>query len=121
MIVLTSPGAGWADQTVHTQRFSVLLPPAGVAAGHPALRNGHPVDVHPRGPGNGAQERYVSSGATLNTAYEVVPRVFTDAVWGPRIRSLTSSGPGPRGRIGMATPMANAPSRRVLRYLHLSS
>ena len=81
-VVLTSPLAGFADQTFHTARLSFLLTPAGAAAGHPELRSGHAVDIHPNGPVNGAHERYVINGAKPNTEYDVVLRVFNDSCAG---------------------------------------
>src|SRR6266498_1721276 len=75
-MLLVAPQAGVADQLFHTVRLSLVLTPDGAAAGHPALRSGHIVDIHPNGPVNGAHERYLLNGAKPNTAYDVVLRVF---------------------------------------------
>ncbi len=75
-MLLVAPRAGVADQLFHTVRLSLVLTPDGAAAGHPTLRSGHVVDIHPNGPVNGAHERYLLNGAKPNTAYDVVLRVF---------------------------------------------
>jgi hypothetical protein len=77
-LLLVTPRAGVADQLFHTVRLPFVLTPDGALAGHPVLRSGHVVDIHPNGPVNGAHERYQLNGAKPNTAYEVVLRVFTD-------------------------------------------
>jgi hypothetical protein len=81
-LLLAAPRAGVADQLFHTVRLSFRLTPDGALAGHPALRSGHVVDIHPNGPVNGAHERYQLNGAKPNTAYAVVLRVFTDTCGG---------------------------------------
>src|SRR2546426_3075294 len=78
VLVLTPLTVVVADQLFHTVRLSLGLTPDGAVAGHPALRSGHVVDIHPNGPVNGAHERYQLNGAKPNTAYEVMLRVFTD-------------------------------------------
>src|SRR4029453_10985924 len=42
-----------ADQLFHSVRLSLDLTPDGAAAGHPALRSGHVVDINPKVPING--------------------------------------------------------------------
>src|SRR5712692_8607956 len=76
VLVLTPLTVVVADQLFHTVRLSLMLMPDGAAAGHPALRSGHVVDIHPNGPVNGAHERYLLNGAKPKTAYDVVLRVF---------------------------------------------
>ena len=75
-LVLTPLTGVIADQLFHSVRLSLVLTPGGAVAGHPALRSGHVVDIHPNGPINGAHERYLLNGAKPNTTYEVVLRVF---------------------------------------------
>lgn len=82
-MLLVAPRAGIADQLFHTVRLSLVLTPDGAAAGHPVLRSGHVVDIHPNGPVNGAHERYLLNGAKPKTAYAVVLRVFDNNCAGP--------------------------------------
>lgn len=82
-LVLTPLTGVLADQLFHSVRLSIDLTPDGAAAGHPALRSGHVVDIHPNGPINGAHERYQLIGAKPNTAYHIVLRVFTGSCAGP--------------------------------------
>jgi hypothetical protein len=77
-----------ADQLFHTVRLSLELTPDGAMDGHPALRSGHVVDIHPNGPVNGAHERYLLNGAKPNTAYDVVLRIFDGSCAGPADPSL---------------------------------
>lgn len=62
-------GEASADQVYHSERLP--LADTGLA-GHPALRSGHVVNIHPNGPRNGALERYMVSGAAPGTTYQVV-------------------------------------------------
>ena len=82
-LVLTPLSGVIADQLFHSVRLSLDLTPDGAAAGHPALRSGHVVDIHPNGPINGAHERYQLNGAKANTTYQVVLRVFDNSCAGP--------------------------------------
>lgn len=82
-LILTPLTGVIADQLFHSVRLSLYLTPDGAAAGHPDLRSGHVVDIHPNGPINGAHERYLLNGAKPNTAYDVVLRVFTGSCAGP--------------------------------------
>ena len=82
-LVLTPLTGVLADQLFHSVRLSIDLTPDGAAAGHPALRSGHAVDIHPNGPIYGAHERYHINGAKPNTAYQVVLRIFTGSCAGP--------------------------------------
>ena len=75
-LVLTPLTGVIADQLFHSVRLSLVLTPDGAVAGHPALRSGHVVDIHPNGPINGAHERYLLNGAKPNTTYDVVLRIF---------------------------------------------
>jgi hypothetical protein len=74
--LLASPLAGFADQVFHTARLPFVLTSEGAAVGHPALRSGQVIDIHPNGPVNGAHERYMINGAQANTEYDVVLRIF---------------------------------------------
>ena len=69
-------GLALADQVYHSENLGLELTPAGAAAGHPELRSGHVVNIHPNGPVNGALERYVVSGAKPNTSYDVLLEAF---------------------------------------------
>jgi hypothetical protein len=77
-LVLTPSTAGFADQVFHTERLPFVLTAQGEAVGHPALRSGQVVDIHPNGPVNGALERYMINGAKPDTEYAVVLRIFDD-------------------------------------------
>jgi len=88
VLVLTPLTVVVADQLFHTVRLSLGRTPDGATHGHPALRSGHVVDIHPNGPVNGAHERYLLNGAKLNTAYDVVLRVFDGNCAGPADPSL---------------------------------
>ena len=68
----------FADQVFHSERLPLFLTQDGADAGHPQLRSGHVVDIHPNGPVNGAHERYMVNGAKPNHNYQVVLRIFTD-------------------------------------------
>lgn len=82
-LVLAPLTAVVADQLFHSVRLSLVLTPDGAAAGHPALRSGHVIDIHPNGPINGAHERYLLNGAKPNTTYKVMLRVFDNNCAGP--------------------------------------
>jgi len=88
VLLLTPLTVVVADQLFHTVRLSLGLTPDGAMHGHPALRSGHVVDIHPNGPVNGAHERYLLNGAKPNTAYDVVLRVFDGNCAGPADPSL---------------------------------
>lgn len=77
LILLQFPVVG-ADQLFHSKRLDFWLTDDGEAAGHPELRSGHVVDIHPNGPVNGALERYMINGAAPNSSYQVVLQVFSD-------------------------------------------
>ncbi len=87
-LVLTPLTVVVADQLFHSVRLSLELTPDGAAHGHPVLRSGHVVDIHPNGPVNGAHERYLLNGAKPNTAYTVLLRVFDGSCAGPADSSL---------------------------------
>lgn len=74
---------GFADQVFHSERLPFFLTPAGAAAGHPELRSGHVIDIHPNGPVNGAHERYMINGAKPDTEYHVVLRIFGECFGTP--------------------------------------
>lgn len=76
-LLISSP-ASFADQLFHSDRLLFFRTEAGEAAGHPLLRSGHVVDIHPNGPNNGALERYMINGAKPNHSYDVVLRIFND-------------------------------------------
>jgi hypothetical protein len=78
-LVLTPITVVVADQVFHSQRLSFFLTEDGALAGHPELRSGHVVDIHPNGPVNAAHERYMINGAKANHTYAVVLRIFDDA------------------------------------------
>jgi len=67
-----------ADQVYHSERLDFWLTDEGEAAGHPELRSGQVVNIHPNGPVNGALERYMINGAAANASYQVVILAFSD-------------------------------------------
>ena len=83
VLVLMSLTGAVADQVFHTVRLSLGLTPDGATHGHPVLRSGHVIDIHPNGPVNGAHERYLLNGAKPNTTYRVLLRIFTGNCAGP--------------------------------------
>ena len=58
-----------ADRSYHSERLELN---ATGLAGHPELRSGQVVNIHPNGPNNGALERYMVNGAAANADYRVV-------------------------------------------------
>jgi hypothetical protein len=75
-LLLTLSTIVGADQVYHSERLPLTLTDAGLLAGHPELRSGQVVNIHPNGPVNGALERYMINGALPNTSYQVVLQVF---------------------------------------------
>lgn len=80
-----------ADQVYHTERLDFALTAAGAAAGHPQLRSGQVVNIHPDGPVNGALERYMISGAKPNTGYDVGLEAFLGGCEGPLVLTMTTA------------------------------
>ena len=76
LLVLLVPVSVLADQAYHSERLDFTLTANGDANGHPALRHGQVVNIHPNGPVNGAFERYMVSGAKSDTSYTVRLDVF---------------------------------------------
>jgi hypothetical protein len=76
LLVLLVPVSVLADQAYHSERLDLTLTANGDANGHPALRHGQVVNIHPNGPVNGALERYMVSGAMSDTSYNVRIEVF---------------------------------------------
>ncbi len=76
LLLPASPAA--ADRVYHSERLPFFLTAAGATDGHPELRSGHVVNIHPNGPVVGALERYMVSGASPNTDYEVLLKLFFD-------------------------------------------
>jgi hypothetical protein len=58
-MILTVSTTVVADQVYHSERLPFALTDAGLLAGHPELRSGQVVNIHPNGPVNGALERYM--------------------------------------------------------------
>ena len=90
LILLQFPVVG-ADQLFHSKRLDFWLTADGEAAGHPELRSGHVVDIHPNGPVNGALERYMINGAAPNSSYQVVLQVFSLGGRGPASPPLSTA------------------------------
>jgi hypothetical protein len=65
-----------ADQSNHTEYLVVTRTAAGAAAGHPALRSGHVVNIHAQGPQVFAIEGYELNGARPMTDYAVVLELY---------------------------------------------
>ena len=80
-----------ADQVYHSERLPFSLTGDGAAAGHPALRSGHVINIHPNGPVNGALERYMVNGASPNTDYDVVLEAFGGGCGGGSLFVLTTT------------------------------
>lgn len=74
--VLVGSSSASADQTYHSERLDFKLTVAGATAGHPALRSGQVVNIHPNGAVNGALERYMINGAKPSTSYQVEILIF---------------------------------------------
>lgn len=66
----------FADRVYHSERLDFSLTDAGMTAGHPELRKGQVVNIHPNGPVSAAHERYMINGAMPNTSYQVEIQVF---------------------------------------------
>jgi hypothetical protein len=62
-----------ADMVYHSERLPFLA--TGVD-GHPVLRSGFIVNVHPDGPVVGAIQRYTVQGARPNTEYNIIETIF---------------------------------------------
>lgn len=71
-----------ADQSNHTEHLSVAVTAAGSAAGYPALRAGHVVNIHAQGPMVFAIEGYQLSGARPSTDLAVVLDFYTGSCSG---------------------------------------
>ncbi len=76
VVGLHSSTSVFADQVYHSERLDLAVTEDGAAAGHPELRKGQVVNIHPNGPVNGAHERYMIVGAMPNTSYQVEIQVF---------------------------------------------
>ncbi len=77
-----------ADKAFHSSNLELSLTAEGASAGHPQLRSGHVIDVHPNGPVNAAIERYMINGAKANTAYQVTLRIFGGGCGGDFLTSI---------------------------------
>ena len=93
ILALMVTTAVFADQAYHSERLDISVTEAGDDAGHPVLRHGQVVNIHPNGPVNGALERYMLSGASPDTSYTVRLDVF---------------GPGCEGIPSLAIPIAGS-------------
>jgi hypothetical protein len=87
----TAATAALADQVYHTERIDFELTADGDAAGHPELRAGHVVNIHPNGPVNGALERYLINGAMPGATYDVVLEAFGGGCGGPSLFTMTTA------------------------------
>jgi len=67
-----------ADKVYHSERLDLWLTQQGEDEGHPELRSGQVVNIHPNGPVNGALERYMINGAKPNFDYQVKIYAFSD-------------------------------------------
>lgn len=77
IVSLLSLTVASADQVYHSERLDLEVTPAGAAAGHPEIRHGQVVNIHPNGPVVAAIEKYMVNGATADTSYDVVLVVDT--------------------------------------------
>ena len=80
-----------ADQAYHTERLDFERTAAGAAAGHPELRHGNVVNIHPNGPVNGALERYIVNGALSDTDYDVLLEAFAGGCGGELALTMTTT------------------------------
>lgn len=90
-IVLATATVVLADQVYHSERLDFTLTADGQAAGHPILRDGHVVNIHPNGPVNGAIERYMINGANPETIYNMNLSAFAGGCGGERLFELTTT------------------------------
>src|SRR5690606_7017344 len=103
-----------ADKAYHTERLPFSLTDAGAQAGHPELRSGHVVNIHPNGPVVGAIEQYMLNGAKPRTTYGVILTAYvldngecTDDVAGPDFPITTgtiTTGPSGNGKDSFVFP-----------------
>ena len=90
-LVLTTATVVLADQVYHSERLDFTLTADGQKAGHPTLRDGHVVNIHPNGPVNGAIERYMINGAKPETSYNVNLSAFAGGCGGNPLFELTTT------------------------------
>ena len=79
LLLSASAATAFADKAYHTERLTLELTADGAGAGHPELRRGHVVNIHPNGPQNGAIEKYMVNGAMPDISYEVHLAAFFGA------------------------------------------
>ena len=91
VLAITAATAALADQVYHSERIDFVLTGAGNAAGHPELRAGHVVNIHPNGPVNGALERYMINGALPHTSYDVVLEAFGGGCGGDSLFAMVTA------------------------------
>jgi len=77
-----------ADRVYHSERLSLV---ATGAPGHPELRSGHVVNIHPNGPVVGAVENYQVNGAKADTPYDVVLTVYDGGCDGGLLFAMTTT------------------------------
>jgi hypothetical protein len=91
VLAIAAATAALADQVYHSERIELELTADGDAAGHPELRAGHVVNIHPNGPVNGALERYVVSGAMPDTSYDVLLEAFGGGCGGDSLFAMVTA------------------------------
>jgi hypothetical protein len=91
ILALTAATAALADQAYHSERLDFELTADGDAAGHPELRAGHVVNIHPNGPVNGALERYMVTGAMPSASYDVVLEAFGGGCGGDSLFAMVTA------------------------------
>jgi hypothetical protein len=91
ILALTAATAALADQVYHSERLNFELTADGDAAGHPELRAGHVVNIHPNGPVNGALERYMITGAMPHTGYDAVLEAFGGGCGGDSLFAMVTA------------------------------
>ncbi len=87
--LFTSPVS--ADKVFHSENLQLSLTTNGASAGHPQLRSGHVIDIHPNGPVNAAIERYMINGAKPDTKYQVTLRIFQSGCSGMFLTSINTA------------------------------
>ncbi len=80
-----------ADKVFHSENLPLSLTTEGASAGHPQLRSGHVIDIHPNGPVNAAIERYMIHGAKPDTSYQVTLRIFKGGCSGGFLTSINTA------------------------------
>ena len=91
LVSVLSVTSVFADKVYHSERLDLTLTPAGASTGHPALRHGQVVNIHPNGPIVAAIEKYMVSGAKAQTAYALWLHLQADGCDGAPLFSIETA------------------------------